>query len=57
MLDLFIQAWPTLSSNVFEGDDAQVDDVIFELAESKIQELNAVSTAVRYTDLPVEEFN
>lgn len=55
VLDLFIQAWPALPPNAFEGDAAQVDDFTFKLAESKIQELNAVSTAVRCTIFVVEE--
>lgn len=44
--DLFIVAWPILPPDAFKGDKDQIDDFTFKLAESKIQELNAVSTTV-----------
>jgi hypothetical protein len=44
--DLFIVAWPILPPDAFKGDQYQTDDFTFKLAESKIQELNAVSTTV-----------
>jgi hypothetical protein len=45
-LDIFIRAWPTLEPNAFDGDEDQINDFTFRLADSKIDELNAVSTTV-----------
>jgi hypothetical protein len=48
VLDLFILAWPALPSDAFDGNPEQVDDFTFRLAESKIRELDAVSTTVSH---------
>lgn len=46
VLDLFVVMWPVLPSDAFHGNEDQVNDFTFKLAESKIAELNATSTVV-----------
>jgi hypothetical protein len=48
--DLFIIAWPILPPDAFKGTQKQIDDFTFSLSESKIQELNAISTTVSWHD-------
>jgi hypothetical protein len=46
--DLFIIAWPILPPDAFIGTQKQIDDFTFKLTESKIQELNSISTTVSW---------
>jgi hypothetical protein len=49
--DLFVVAWPILPPDAFKGTQKQIDDFTFRLSESKIQELNAISTTVSWPHL------
>lgn len=49
LLDLSVRLWPVLHLDAFEGADTdQLDKFTFKLAESKIEELNAISTTVSF---------
>lgn len=52
LMDLTIIAWPILPANTFHGTDEEVNRITFKIAESKIEELNAISTTVCQRPLP-----
>ena len=49
VLDLVIIAWPLIPDDAFHGDEDELNDFTFQLANGKIDELKSVTTTVSLT--------